>query len=65
MTNNLSPTLTGKISSARLSPDMIGRSKISLTIDGVTYSNISVDKNGNWSFKLPVELSPDIFIITL
>ncbi|EHO1508646.1 hypothetical protein KIM75_004729, partial [Salmonella enterica subsp. enterica serovar Kentucky] len=58
ITNNLSPTLTGKISSARLSPDMIGRSKISLTIDGVTYSNISVDKNGNWSFKLPVELSP-------
>ncbi|EIX2857695.1 hypothetical protein MJU08_004597, partial [Salmonella enterica] len=57
ITNNLSPTLTGKISSARLSPDMIGRSKISLTIDGVTYSNISVDKNGNWSFKLPVELS--------
>ncbi|EKL9875174.1 hypothetical protein PTB56_004625, partial [Salmonella enterica subsp. enterica serovar Kentucky] len=56
ITNNLSPTLTGKISSARLSPDMIGRSKISLTIDGVTYSNISVDKNGNWSFKLPVEL---------
>ncbi|ELL2726471.1 hypothetical protein Q6U14_004663, partial [Salmonella enterica subsp. enterica serovar Kentucky] len=54
ITNNLSPTLTGKISSARLSPDMIGRSKISLTIDGVTYSNISVDKNGNWSFKLPV-----------
>ncbi|EIF4772460.1 hypothetical protein LFV72_004711, partial [Salmonella enterica subsp. enterica serovar Kentucky] len=52
ITNNLSPTLTGKISSARLSPDMIGRSKISLTIDGVTYSNISVDKNGNWSFKL-------------
>ncbi|EJJ7271362.1 hypothetical protein NJK77_004532, partial [Salmonella enterica subsp. enterica serovar Kentucky] len=51
ITNNLSPTLTGKISSARLSPDMIGRSKISLTIDGVTYSNISVDKNGNWSFK--------------
>ncbi|EJY7963423.1 hypothetical protein OHI31_004480, partial [Salmonella enterica subsp. enterica serovar Kentucky] len=48
ITNNLSPTLTGKISSARLSPDMIGRSKISLTIDGVTYSNISVDKNGNW-----------------
>ncbi|EFV3441511.1 hypothetical protein HRC11_004515, partial [Salmonella enterica subsp. enterica serovar Kentucky] len=35
ITNNLSPTLTGKISSARLSPDMIGRSKISLTIDGV------------------------------
>ncbi|HFW5376383.1 TPA: Ig-like domain-containing protein [Salmonella enterica subsp. diarizonae serovar 61:l,v:z35] len=58
ITSNTSPTLTGKVISTVLTPSQLALSKVSLIIDGITYSGIAVNSDGSWSFKLPVDLLP-------
>ncbi|EAP0278499.1 hypothetical protein DMV52_22295, partial [Salmonella enterica] len=57
-TSDISPTLTGKVTSAVLTPSQLAQSKVSVTIDGIIYSGIAVNSDGSWSFKLPINLSP-------
>ncbi|SPW33099.1 Carbohydrate-binding module 48 (Isoamylase N-terminal domain) [Edwardsiella tarda] len=57
-TSDINPTLTGKVTSTALTPSQLAQSKVSVTIDGITYTGIAVNNNGTWSFKLPVSLSP-------
>lgn len=57
-TSDISPTLSGWVKSPALTPSQLAQSKVSVTIDGITYSGISVNSDGSWSFKLPVNLSP-------
>ncbi|EDW8498251.1 hypothetical protein CRB79_004618 [Salmonella enterica subsp. enterica serovar Enteritidis] len=58
ITSDISPTLNGRVTSPALTPPQLAQSKVSVTIDGITYSGIAVNSDGSWSFKLPINLSP-------
>lgn len=56
-TSDINPTLTGRVTSAALTPSQLSQSRVSVIIDGTTYSGIAVKSDGSWSFKLPINLS--------
>ncbi|MBB9247120.1 hypothetical protein FSI10_023855, partial [Escherichia coli] len=57
ITSNTKPILEGTVINTAQKPEQIAKAKVSVYIDGKEYNNISVDKNGHWTFQLPQELS--------
>ncbi|EIK7138885.1 hypothetical protein LKL05_004700, partial [Escherichia coli] len=53
ITSNTKPILEGTVINTAQTPAQIAKAKVSVYIDGKEYNNISVDKNGHWTFQLP------------
>ncbi|EPB0183400.1 TPA: hypothetical protein J1099_004539 [Escherichia coli] len=56
ITSNNRPTLTGTIECKGQTATQIAKAKVSITINGKVYENISVNSDGKWTFALPDEL---------
>ncbi|MEA0022848.1 Ig-like domain-containing protein [Escherichia coli] len=57
ITSNNRPTLTGTIECKGQTATQIAKAKVSITINGKVYENISVNSDGKWTFALPDELA--------
>ncbi|MFV9261054.1 Ig-like domain-containing protein [Citrobacter freundii] len=56
ITSNNRPTLTGTIECKGQTAAQIAMAKVTISINGKIYENISVSRDGKWTFALPDEL---------